>query len=153
MQWAFIVGRITSLGGTIPAYVPVLSGDTPKSAQKPKSSIAPPQQSTAEVESSGTPMVLLPVPADPAKYEFLNSRLEMAVNKGKSADKYFDEMNASLNSKGEIIHPRIAETHARMHHALDSARRELEKGDLAEASTYINIAIEYARRLMNDLGH
>ena len=76
----------------------------------------------------------------------------MAVNKGKSADKYFDEMNASLNSKGEIIHPLIAETHARMHNALDSARRALEKGDLAEASTDIDIAIEYTRRLTNDLG-
>jgi predicted Ser/Thr protein kinase len=152
VQWAFIVGRITSLGGTIPAYVPVPSGDTPKSAQKPKSYIAPPQQSTGEVESSVTPMVLVPVPLDPAKYEFLKSRLEMAVNKGESADKYFDEMNASLNSKGEIIHPRIAETHVRMHDALESARRELEKGDLAEASTNINIAIEYARRLTNDLG-
>jgi predicted Ser/Thr protein kinase len=152
VQWAFIVGRITSLGGTIPAYVPVLSGDTSKSAQKPKSFIAHPQQSTAEGESSVTPMVLVPVPIDPAQYEFLKSRLEMAVNKGESADKYFDEMNATLNSKGEIIHPRIAETHARMHNALDSARRELEKGDLAEASTDINIAIEYARRLTNDLG-
>ena len=60
--------------------------------------------------------------------------------------------NASLNSKGEIIHPRIAETHARIHNALDSARRELEKGDLVEASKDINIAIEYARRLTNDLG-
>jgi len=152
VQWAFIVGRIASLGGTVPVYVPVPSGDTPKSAQKPKSSIAPPQQSTGEVESSVTPMVLVPVPLDPAKYEFLSSRLEMAINKGNSADKYFDEMNASLNIKGEIIHPRIAEAHARMHHALDSARRELEKGDLAEASTDINIAIEYARRLTNDLG-
>jgi len=150
-QWALIVGRITSLGGTIPVYVPVLSGNTPKSAGKTKAAIVPPQ-SAGEMESSVPPMVLVPAPQDPAQYEFLNSRLEMAVNKGKSADKYFDEMNASLNSKGEIIHPLIAETHARMHNALDSARRALEKGDLAEASTDIDIAIEYTRRLTNDLG-
>jgi serine/threonine protein kinase len=152
VQWAFIVGRITSLGGTIPVYVPVPSGGTSKSAEKTKSAIAPPRQSAEEVDSFVTPMVVVPVPPDPAKYEFLNTRLEMAVNKGKSADKFFNEMNASLNSKGEIIHPRIAETHARMHNAIDSARRELGKGDLAEASTDINIAIEYARRLTNDLG-
>lgn len=153
IQWAFIVGRITSLGGTIPVYVPVLPLDISTSAEKKKDAIVPPQRTTKEVESSALLLVPVPTVLDAAEYEFLSSRLEAADNKSKLADKYYEEVSVSLNSRGEIVHPRIASNHAQMHNALDSARRALAKGDLAEARTSINVAIEFARRVTSDLGH
>lgn len=154
MQWAFIVGRITGLGGTVPVYVPVLPLYTFKPAEKKKDTIGPLQQQTTEEAKSSSAVIIpvLPVP-DPAEYELLNGRLEAAVNKSKIVDQYFDEASGSLKSKGEVIHPRITANYGRMHNSLDSARRALEKGDLVEARTHIDIASECAKRVMNELGH
>jgi serine/threonine protein kinase len=151
VQWAFLVGRIASLGGTIPVYVSPPPMSAPKPDQK-KDGVMEALPRTAIREAASPPPLILILPVDSATYEFLNRRLDLATNRVEVADKYFDEISANLKSTGEAIHPLIAENHARMHNALDSARNALKKGDIDMARTNINTAIECARRVMNELG-
>jgi hypothetical protein len=154
VQWAFLVGRIASLGGTIPVYVSPPPMSAPKPDQKKDGVMeALPRTPIRGAASPPPPPPILILPVDSAAYEFLNRRLDLATNRVEVADKYFDEISANLKSSGEAIHPLIAENHARMRNALDSARNALKKRDLDMARTNINTAIECARRVMNELGH
>ncbi|MBZ5508282.1 MAG: hypothetical protein LAO78_22715 [Acidobacteriia bacterium] len=53
---------------------------------------------------------------------------------------------------GKIVHPAIAAKHAQMRNVLILHGSALEKSDLAAARTNMNIAIEYASRVMNEFG-
>jgi hypothetical protein len=74
------------------------------------------------------------------------------VSKSKLADETFAGLKADMEKRGESLHSDIVANHLRMQTALESARRELEKGDLAATRLDIDIANEYARRLMKVVG-
>lgn len=147
-QWELIVARITSLGGVVPVFVPTTpQGQDPDLAQEKSSK--PPVPVTNETE-----LVLLPVqPAvNSAEYETVSRNLDIATSKSKLADETFTGLKTDLEKRGETPHPDIVATHMHMQTALESARRELEKGNLATASMDIDIANECARRLMKIMG-
>ncbi len=154
MQWAFIVGRITSLGGTVPVYVPAVIPailtfkPTPGNDSQNKTA----HHAVANAESA--PVIEVPIQpaADPALYEALRSRLDTAIGRSKVADETFAALKESLEKKGESLHPRIIANHTCMQMALDSARGALERSDLTAAATNIEIADECARRVMNVVG-
>jgi hypothetical protein len=89
---------------------------------------------------------------DPAEYDAVSRSLDAATNKSKLADEIFTGLKTDLENQGKSLHSDIVTNHMRMQTALDSARRELQEGKLAAARTDINIANEFARRLMKIVG-
>lgn len=152
-QWEFIVGRITSLGGTVPGYAPgaVPSPVVPKPAPEDKVSAtqhaSPPM---AQPTPSGQAPVL-PAP-DPEQYEAARNSLDAAIAKGQIADNIFEDIKTSLAKDGKIPNARIVSDHTRMQMALESARAALERSDWAAAQTNIDIANVYAGRVMQVVG-
>ncbi len=150
-QWAFIAGRITSLGGTIPIYVPVLpAAASPKPPEKKR--LMSSQQDTPGTEPGQVPLVPVQPPPDPAEYEVVHSSLQMAIGKAKIADQTFAGLKEEVEANGRSLHPDIISTRTHMQIALDSAREALERGDLAAARANIDIARECARRVMKEVG-
>jgi serine/threonine protein kinase len=151
-QWEFIIGRITSLGGALPAYPP-----TAPAKPSPKSTPGEGQTTTASDPAPKTePTPVMPIPIqpvpDPAEVDAVRSSLDAAVSKAKIADEIFVEFKNSLEAKGQALNPDIVSNHTHMQRAIDAARTALEKGDLDAAQMNVRIANEYARRVMSTFG-
>jgi hypothetical protein len=150
-QWDLIAARITGLGGVVPVFVP-------KSPQSRDPDPAPKSGSKPTVVHAGNKVEMAPLrvvsvqPIDPVEYEDVSRSLDIATNKSKLADETFTSLKTDLEKRGESLHSDIVANHMRMQTALESARHDLEKGDLASARTDIDIATEYARRLMKVVG-
>jgi eukaryotic-like serine/threonine-protein kinase len=153
-QWELVVTRITGLGGMVPVLAPTVTQDsssdlTPEPT--PESRSKPTLKAVNETESPSPHLPVQP-PVDPAELESVSRSLEATANKSKLADETFAGLKADLEKRGETLHSDIVANHLRMQTALESARRELEKGDLAASRMDIDIANEYARRLMKVVG-
>jgi hypothetical protein len=154
-QWAFIVGRITTLGGSIPVYVPVApERDDPKLSPGKEAPRAQPQDQDnvpREQISQSSPAPVPPAPG-PAVLEEVLNRLKFADSAAKIADESYEELKTNLARNGQSPHPDIISNYKGMQIALNSAHSALEKGDLTAARTNIEIAIEHARRVMKVMG-
>lgn len=152
-QWAFLVGRITSLGGTTPIYVPVVpEAASPKPTPGNNRLSAPSQHDVSSAEPDHAMQLPVRPPPDPAEYEAVRSSLEAAVAKSKIVDEAFAGLKNNVERTGESLHADIISKHMHMQMALDSARNALEKGDLTAVRANIDIAKEYARRVMKEAG-
>jgi hypothetical protein len=152
-QWELIVARITGLGGVVPVLVPkVPQGRIPDSAQENSRSSNPVGQAGNKTDLPRLQVVPVQPAIDPAEYEAVSRSLDTTTSKSRLADETFTGLKAELEKRGEFLHPDIVANHMRMQAALESARHQLEKGDFTAARKDIEIANEYARRLMLVVG-
>lgn len=146
-DWAYIVGRIKILGGTVPNPKPSASNSPPENHPDTPSHGPPQQNSTDDPQQ--------PEPPDPPpqvsqeEYDAVLVRYDSAVSKAKSADQMMGQIRKDVEQMGESVNPDILATYERMNRALNSARQALDKVDLAAARENIVIATECARRVLH----
>ena len=155
-QWALVVTRIRGLGGSVPVYeiaspVARLVLATPP-VKKNEGPVEPGDSNTPDVEA--IPVVALPAPVvvDPAQYQMAKSKLNLAVTRAKAADETMEQIRADSAKLGQIPNLEITSLYNRMHNALDSAKGDLENGNLAGALSNIDIASACASRVQKAIG-
>lgn len=151
-QWGVILAKINGLGGVVPVWVPkVPQQRVPDSAPESRSSQAA-VVPVARTDLAHPPVISVKPDVNPTEYEIVSRSLDAATSKSKLADETFTGLKADLEKEGKSLHSDIVANHMRMQTALESARHELEKGDLTAARNDIDLANEYARRLMKIVG-
>ncbi|HLJ30741.1 MAG TPA: serine/threonine-protein kinase [Candidatus Angelobacter sp.] len=150
-QWAFIVARITSLGGMVPEYGPTSSpGETSYTVTIKREKKVPVDQSTPSDPRAELPPTDPgpPQPVNPDEYEAVKRSLDAAIEKGKIADGTMKTIQDSTEALGQAVHPDIRSNYEHMKRALESAQQAMSRGDLASAHDNIGIANECAKRVM-----
>lgn len=147
-DWAYIVGRIKILGGTVPGSETSVALKSPPPTHPGKPSPVQSNQDIADNQEPPEPERLAPAVMSQEDYDAVLLRYDSAVSKCKSADQVMEQIRKETEQLGEPVHPDIVANYDRMNRALKSARQALDKSDLAAARDNIGIATECARRVL-----
>lgn len=147
-DWAYIVGRIKILGGTVPGSEKSVALKSPPPTHPGKPSPAQSNQDIADNQEPPEPERLAPSVMSQEDYDAVLLRYDSAVAKCNSADQIMEQIRKDTEQLGQAVNPDIVANYNAMNRALKSARQALDKSDLAAARENIGIATEYARRVL-----
>ena len=165
-QMMFLMGRVRALGGTIPVYV---GGPMPMILQSQQP--APPEPHRQPLEPSPQPRATLPdIPAPApaaavpmaspqesaapsrAGYTEIKERLISVTSKIQIAEDSIEPIRQNVARQGHTLHPDALGAMTRMRMALDTAKKEVERGDWESAKSSLDIAEANANRVLKFVG-